>query len=247
MSGAAIKGLATVGRTALETGLGQTALAEIKEGAAVIAAKAGLKLSQEAIEIGAMEIGANSASKGTIQTMADLFRRHPGEVVTAVPRRYLAGAGEDGIKAHTLSIDILHPDELFTRVATQRQNANLFGKQMGNGIETRRLHYLNINEAREQAHVTLSLGNRITGIGGVRSNRMDPTELWVDHISVEAKHQGKGYARHIIESIYDYALRRNQQVVPSGFTTMGQRLKPIFMEMNERYPNAASSQPFRNF
>ncbi|MBL8082480.1 MAG: GNAT family N-acetyltransferase [Candidatus Obscuribacter sp.] len=247
MSGAAaIKGLATLGKSALETGLGQTALAEIKEGAAVVAAKAGVKLSQEAMEIGAMEIGAGTASKGTIQTMSDLFRRHPGEVVTAVPRRYLGGGG-DGIKAHTLSIDILHPDELFTRVATQRQNANLFGTQLENGIETRRLHYLNVNEAREQAHVTLSLGNRIAGIGGVRSNRMDPTELWVDHISVEAKHQGKGYARHIIESIYDYAQRRNQQVVPSGFTTMGQRLKPIFMEMNERYPSAASPLPFRNF
>ena len=50
MSGAAaIKGLATLGKSALETGLGQTALAEIKEGAAVVAAKAGVKLSQEAM------------------------------------------------------------------------------------------------------------------------------------------------------------------------------------------------------
>ena len=54
------------------------------------------------------------------------------------------------------------------------------------------------------------------------------------------------YARNIIESIYDYALRREQQVVPSSFSPQGQRLKHIFEEMNLRHPQAASNQPFRD-
>jgi predicted GNAT family acetyltransferase len=85
------------------------------------------------------------------------------------------------------------------------------------------------------------------GIGGVQTNPSNTSELWVHHVSVEAKHQGKGYARNIIESIYDYALRRDQQVVPSSFTTEGQRLKAIFSRMNGRYPQAASSLPFKDF
>ena len=87
---------------------------------------------------------------------------------------------------------------------------------------------------------------RIAGIGGVRTNRSNPAELWVDHVSVDPKHGGKGFARNIIESIYDYALRREQQVVPSSFSPQGQRLKHIFEEMNLRHPQAASNQPFRD-
>lgn len=243
------KDIVQLGAAALETGLGRAAVAEIKQGALAVAERAGLKLSQEATEVGvtgALKAGANTESKGTIRTFSDMVRGEPGETVTAVPRRFITGSAETGITPRTVSVDVLHPDELFERIAMQKVNANLFGKRTAEGIVDKRLHYLISSEAREQTHVTLSLGNRIAGIGGVRTNRSNPAELWVDHVSVDPKHGGKGFARNIIESIYDYALRREQQVVPSSFSPQGQRLKHIFEELNLRHPQAASSQPFRD-
>lgn len=243
------KGIAQLGAAALETGLGRAAVAEVKQGALAIAERAGLKLSQEATEVGvtsALKGEIKTESKGTIRTFSDLVRGEPGETVSAVPRRFITGSAEEGIKARTVSIDVLHPDELFERIATQKVNANLFGKRGIEGMADRRLHYLNSHDAREQAHVTLSMGNRITGIGGVRTNRADPRELWVDHVSVDPKYGGRGFARNIIESIYDYALRRDQQVVPSSFSSQGQRLKHIFEELNLKHPQAASRLPMRD-
>lgn len=247
------KDIAQLGAMALETGLGRAAVAEIKQGALAVAERAGLKLSQEATEVGMagalrgeVKGGLATESKGTIRTFSDMVRGEPGETVTAVPRRFITGSAENGITPRTVSVDVLHPDELFERIAMQKVNANLFGKRTAEGIVDKRLHYLISSEAREQTHVTLSLGNRIAGIGGVRTNRSNPAELWVDHVSVDPKHGGKGFARNIIESIYDYALRREQQVVPSSFSPQGQRLKHIFEEMNLRHPQAASNQPFRD-
>ncbi|HEY9676911.1 MAG TPA: GNAT family N-acetyltransferase [Drouetiella sp.] len=234
-----IKAIATVVEAGLESSLARKAVAEIAENVPGAAA-AGQKLLDEV-----MAIGAQTQSKGVIKTFSDMVRKNPGEVVTDVPRRWIVGSAEQGLSKKSVTVDILHPDELFARIENQKVNADLLANARG-PAELRRLHYLHPDEAREQAHVTLSLGNRIAGIGGVRSSRSLPGELWVDHISVDPAYQGRGYARNIIESIYDYALRRNQQVTPSSFSEMGQRLKPIFTEMNEKFPQAASKTPFRD-
>ena len=70
--------------------------------------------------------------------------------------------------------------------------------------------------------------------------------FWVTHVSVEDKHRGKGYARMIIEAIYAYAVEQGKVVSPSGFSTLGQRLKPIFARMNEQFPAANSGEAFRD-
>lgn len=184
-----------------------------------------------------------AAAGERIQTMADLLQGRPGDVVTVVPRRIISGSTDGTISSRTLSIDVLGPRGLMERIK-EPANRNIFGPELVNGDG--RLHYLRRGSIQEQTHVTLSLGNRIIGIGGLQTNAGQTSELWVQHISVEAKHQGKGYARNIIESIYDYALQRNQRVVPSSFTSEGQRLKPIFGKMNARYPEAAASLPFKD-
>lgn len=187
------------------------------------------------------------AKAETIRTLADIIQGRPGDVVTAVPRRIISGSIDGTINARTVSIDVLGPSDLMKRIASQPSNADLLKEKLVNGLPSRRLHYLSPDYVHEQTHITLSLGNRIVGIGGVRTNPSDASQLWMEHLSVETKHQGKGYARNIIESIYDYALRRNQQVVPSSFTRDGQRLKPIFNRLDERYPQAASGIPHRDF
>lgn len=204
-------------------------------------------LADEAASLarGASAVASNLEKRAgeTIRSFADLLQGRTGDVVTVVPRRIITGS-DGSIKPNTVSIDVLGPKGLMHRVETEKANHNLFGSDLAKS--ERRLHFLQHDLAQEQTHITLSLGNRIVGIGGVQTNPSNTSELWVQHVSVEARHQGKGYARNIIESIYDYALRRNQQVVPSSFTTEGQRLKAIFSRMNDRYPQAGSSLPFKD-
>jgi GNAT superfamily N-acetyltransferase len=110
----------------------------------------------------------------------------------------------------------------------------------------KRLHYLAPDPWEKETSVTLSLGSRIIAIGGLQVNPHDNEMFWVTHVSVEDKHRGKGYARMIIEAIYAYAVEQGKVVSPSGFSTLGQRLKPIFARMNEQFPAANSGEAFRD-
>jgi predicted GNAT family acetyltransferase len=118
----------------------------------------------------------------------------------------------------------LSADQLFSRVARERSN-------------------LNAADAADQIHVTLSQNQRIIGVSGPQTNPHDSKMLWVQHISVEPQHQGKGYASRLVESVYDYALRRSQKVLPSSFSAQGQRLKHIFDKLDAVYPEAAANVP----
>jgi predicted GNAT family acetyltransferase len=117
---------------------------------------------------------------------------------------------------------------------------------MVNGILVKRLHYLSDINYHDQTHFTLSLGRRIIGIGGVQVNPYNPSQLRMQHVSVEQQYQGKGFARQILSGIYEYADRNNLKVVPSSFSKMGQRLKHIHTELDAKYPRAASGIPHKD-
>lgn len=146
----------------------------------------------------------------------------------------------------TLSLAILSASQLYQRTRTERSNRDLFKVRVVDGKEVKRLHYLCSREYEKQVHVVLSLGQRIIGIGGLQVNPYDTEMYWVQHVTVEDKHRGKGYARMIIEAIYAYAVEQGKVVSPSGFSTLGQRLKPIFARMNEQFPAACSGEAFRD-
>jgi hypothetical protein len=145
-------------------------------------------------------------------------------------------------------IDILSGDELYQRVRTERSNRDLFAEReiAGSHKKARRLHYLSSSEYHKQVNVTVSLGSRIVAIGGIQTNPSDTRMLWVCHVSVEEKHQGKGLARMVIEAIYAYAVAQGQVVSPSAFSALGQRLKPIFVRLNQQFPAACSGEEFRD-
>lgn len=146
----------------------------------------------------------------------------------------------------TLSLAILSASQLYERTRSERSNRDLFKVRVVNGMEVKRLHYLAPDPWEKETNVTLSLGSRIIGVGGLQVNPHDNEMLWVTHVSVEAKHRGKGYARMIIEAIYAYAVEQGKVVSPSGFSILGQRLKPIFARMNEQFPAACSGEAFRD-
>lgn len=145
-----------------------------------------------------------------------------------------------------LSLAILSASQLYERTRTERSNRDLFKVRVVDGKEVKRLHYLSPDPWQRETSVTLSLGSRIIGVGGLEVNPHDDEMFWVTGVSVEEKHQGKGYARMIIEAIYAYAVEQGKVVSPSAFSTLGQRLKPIFARMNEQFPAANSGEAFRD-
>jgi GNAT superfamily N-acetyltransferase len=143
-------------------------------------------------------------------------------------------------------IETLTADELYERTRNERSNRDLFAVKEIDGRQVRRLHYLNPSDYRQQTQIVLTLGRRIVGAGGLQVNPYNTKMLWIQHISVEEKHQGNGYARLIMEAIYAYAIERGLIVSHSAFSGMGQRLKHMATVLNERYPQAASPEAFRD-
>lgn len=146
----------------------------------------------------------------------------------------------------SLSIAVLTADQLYQRTREERSNRDLFAERTVNGARVKRLHYLCIGEYNKQVHVVLSLGQRIVGIAGLQINPYDTDMYWVQHVSVEAKHRGKGYARMLIEAIYSHAIEQGKVVSPSSFSQLGQRLKPIFARLDQQFPQAASGEAHRD-
>ncbi|MBS1990993.1 MAG: GNAT family N-acetyltransferase [Cyanobacteria bacterium SZAS LIN-3] len=144
------------------------------------------------------------------------------------------------VKIHTAQ-------ELYERTRTERSNRDLFAVKEIDGVKVKRLHYLSPGEYHRQTHFVLSLKSRIVAIGSIQANPHAEGTFWIQQISVESKHQGKGFARLVMEAIYEYAVERNLIVSHSSFSRDGQRLKHIALELNERYPQAASPEPLRDW
>lgn len=208
----------------------QTGVRASEESAA--AARTAEKLFQETMR---------GESVGATAFQHPLLRRFSAEQPTQVhARRFIEGAADGKIDASTVSIDVLTGAQFMTREVTQAENKGMFGTRTMGGIENQRLKYLFPDEAREQAHITMSMGKRIIGDIGIRTSAHNADNLWVHYVSVEGQHQGKGYASRLIESLYDYAVAEKKRVEPSSFTTLGQKLIPVFDRLDKLHPQAAT-------
>jgi Acetyltransferase (GNAT) family. len=112
--------------------------------------------------------------------------------------------------------------------------------------KVRRLHYLNHDDARHQTQVVLYEGARIVGAAGLQINPWNTENVWVQHVSVEEAHRGKGFAAKLIEAVYTYAVENKLRVEPSAFSLLGQRLKHIFDRLDALHPQAACGMPHRD-
>jgi len=146
-----------------------------------------------------------------------------------------------------LRIEFLTADELFQRTLNEPANRDLFTQKQVGDRKVRRLHYLNPDDARHQTQVVLYLDERIIGAAGLQINPRNTEQVWVQHVSVEEAHRGRGYASKILESVYESVALANMKVVPSSFTELGQRLKHIFDRLDAAYPQVACGLPHRDF
>lgn len=145
------------------------------------------------------------------------------------------------------SIEIIDDERLEDRVATEPENADLFGDGSPN---SERVHWLTRpafglaeilhGPPKGKRHIVLSLGHRIVAAAGVQLDYRDQRLLSVTHVSVEVIHRGKGYGRALVEAVYSYAREQDKVVDPSTFTELGnERIAHIFAELDARFPTAA--------
>jgi GNAT superfamily N-acetyltransferase len=146
-----------------------------------------------------------------------------------------------------ISIEIIDDERLEERVATEPENADLFGD---GSPDSERLHWLTRptfglaailhGHPKGKRNIVLSLGRRIVAVAGVELDSRDNRRLSVTHVSVEVVHRGKGYGRAVVEAVYDHAVKLGKVVDPSTFTEMGeQRIAKIFAELDVKHSYAA--------
>jgi GNAT superfamily N-acetyltransferase len=155
------------------------------------------------------------------------------------------------------SIEIITDEQLEARVASEPENADLFG-ELPNGRKTTQRLYCVTRQTHGLAeilygtnkgkrHVVLSLGQRIVAVAGLQVDPRDASVLWVTHVAVEEQHWGNGYGRAIVEAVYPYAIEHGLTVDPSSFSPMGkERIEHIFAELDARYPQAAVRKDVSN-
>lgn len=127
-------------------------------------------------------------------------------------------------------MDVMGPREFGQFIRSTPENADV----------TKRLKYL--NDIPNEDHIVIMIGNKIVAVGGVQLNPYYPIQLWIKHISVDPAYQGRGFARRILERIYQLAAERGMKVKHGSFTEEGERLKHIHDELEARYPHASFSK-----
>ena len=147
-------------------------------------------------------------------------------------------------------IEIIDDQRLEERVATERENADLFG-ELPNGRHCgQRMEYVERPKfglahilhgpPKGKRNVTLSLGKRIVAIAGIELDPKYTSVLWVTHVSVEEQHRGNRYGRALVEAVFQYAVERGLIVDPSSYSTMGkERIKHVFEELHAQFPDTA--------
>lgn len=136
-------------------------------------------------------------------------------------------------------IELLNKEQLFKLVHRRGPNQDLFWITRASRYIECRLRYLYSNRIEnDDTLLTLFVGKRIVGMAKVGAKPFNPELLSVHFVSVEDAYQGNHFARQLIEAVYAYAVERNMKVVPTPFSDDGQRLKHIFDELNEKFPQA---------
>lgn len=104
------------------------------------------------------------------------------------------------------------------------------------------------NVFQEETHFVVTANKKIVGVGGVQVNPYNKEQLWLKHVSVDPKFEGKGIARKIIESIYKWATEHNLKVAPSTYSQKGaSTIKSTIDRMGAQYPNNHVENPNQNY
>jgi GNAT superfamily N-acetyltransferase len=145
-------------------------------------------------------------------------------------------------------LEIIDDERLEERVATEKENADLFG-DAPKGSRVQRMDYvtrptiglweIRFGLPKDKRNIAISVGRRIVAVAGVQVNPRDTRMLWVTHISVEEKHRGKRFGRWLMKRVYQYAVEQGKIVEHSSLTPMGkERLQHLHAEFDAKYPQA---------
>jgi GNAT superfamily N-acetyltransferase len=81
----------------------------------------------------------------------------------------------------------------------------------------------------------VELNDLVVGLSELEQDPNNPTNFWIKFISVDPQYQGNGYARKIIEKIFDFVKENNYSLEPSVYSLEGEeKLKKIINETAEK-------------
>ena len=104
-------------------------------------------------------------------------------------------------------------------------------------FKSKRIRYFIFDEALKEHHIMILDGKKVIAMAGLQVNPYEINELWIKFVSVDPDYQGQGYARKLLELVYEYARQQRKTLKSSTFTDQGERLKHIHNELNKEYPD----------
>ncbi len=100
-------------------------------------------------------------------------------------------------------------------------------------------HYFDPRDLQENKenkfYSIVKADEEIAGLGGLEKNPFEEDErFWIKFLSVDPKHQGKGYASLLAREIFEFAKARGFSLEGSAYSDAGyEKLKSVFNALSE--------------
>ncbi|HPS21449.1 MAG TPA: GNAT family N-acetyltransferase [Candidatus Paceibacterota bacterium] len=90
-------------------------------------------------------------------------------------------------------------------------------------------------EKERKIYPAIKIQNLIVALSELEKNPYKENNLWIKFISVDPKYQNNGYAKKLIEEIFNYAKENNFSLTNSIYSDEGkEKLKHIVEELKEK-------------
>jgi len=73
-------------------------------------------------------------------------------------------------------------------------------------------------------------------VGGCYSFMYPEYNNWISYVSINPKHQSKGYSKLLLDELFKFTQERNLSILSSGYTKKGyNRIRPYMRKLAEKY------------
>ena len=116
--------------------------------------------------------------------------------------------------------------------------------------ELRELGFIYLSESfnnqSKEINFAAFVDNQIVGIVGLQKNPYDKTNYWFMFVTILEQFKGKGIGSQLVRAAIEYAIADNCTINISSYSSEGlQRVRPVVVELDKKYPNKIFEQDYR--